>query len=108
MFLGETDAAVVPELDRRLGEAFASYRPLAIRVSDLGAFPPGGRRRVIWAGVDADGDLAGVQAAVKEAVAKATGEKVSKKKAKPYHPHVTVARCDPPWKRAFATSPTTP
>lgn len=97
LFLGDTDRELVPELDRRLGEAFSSYRPLAIRVSDLGAFPPKGRKRVIWAGIDADGDLIGLQAAVEEAVEKVTGRKVVKKKGKPYHAHVTLARCDPPW-----------
>ncbi len=100
LFLGETDRERVPELDRRLGEAFASYRPLAIRVSGLGAFPPGGRKRVLWAGVDADGNLLGLQAAVEKAAERATGRRVAKKKAKPYHAHVTLARCQPPWPRS--------
>ena len=97
LFLGETDREIVPELDRQLGEAFVSYRPLAIRVSELGAFPPRGLKRVIWAGVDADGDLAGLQAAVEAAVERVTGQQVVKKKGKPYHAHVTLARCQPPW-----------
>ena len=52
---------------------------------------------MIWAAIDADGDLAGLQAAVEEAVERVTEKKVAKKKGKPYHPHVTLARCDPPW-----------
>ena len=99
VFLGETDRELVPELDLRLREAFAAYRPLALRVSELGAFPPRGRKRVLWAGVDADADLRTVQAAAEKAVERATGEAM-KKKGKPYHAHVTLARCQPPWPRS--------
>ncbi len=97
LFLGETDRERVPVLDQRLGEVFDSFRPLVIRVSGLGAFPPRGRRRVLWAGVDADGDLTGLQAAVEAVVERVTGQQVVKKKGKPYHAHVTLARCQPPW-----------
>lgn len=97
-FLGDTEPALLAELRGGLGRAFAAYPPLALTVTGVGAFPPRGRARVLWAGVEAGGDLAGLQGAVAAAVERATG-KHEKRQRGGYHPHVTLARCRSPWPR---------
>ncbi len=99
VFLGETDEARLPDLHRELGAAFAAVESMALTVGGAGAFPPRGRKRVLWAGVEAGGDLGGLQARVAEAVERAAGIEVERR---PYHPHITLARCKPPWPAAAA------
>ncbi len=99
VFLGDTDDERLPALHRELGSAFAAGEPMTLTVVGTGAFPPRGRKRVLWVGVDADGDLGGLQARVAEAVERAAGIEVERR---PYHPHLTLARCKPPWPPAAA------
>ncbi len=103
VFLGDTDPELLPELHRELGAAFAAGEPMTLRVGGIGAFPPRGRKRVLWTGIEADADpperdewegLGGLQAEVAEAVERAAGIEVERR---PYHPHLTLARCKPPW-----------
>ncbi len=103
VFLGDTEEALLPELHRELGQAFAATEPMTMTIGVppeagrrhvIGAFPPRGRRRVLWAGIDAAGDLGGLQARVAEAVERAAGVEVERR---PFHPHLTLARCKPPW-----------
>ena len=94
IFLGDTREEVLPELHRELGAAFAAGEPMTITVAGVGAFPPRGRKKVLWTGVETDGDLGGLQARVAEAVERAAGIEVDRR---PYHPHMTLARCKPPW-----------
>ncbi len=102
-FLGDTDPKRLPELHRELGAAFAAGESMTVRIGGIGAFPPRGRKRVLWTGVEADADspegdewegLGGLQAEVAEAVERAAGIEVDRR---PYHPHLTLARCKPPW-----------
>ena len=106
VFLGETGEERLPALHRELRTAFAAGEPMTITVGVppeagqrhvIGAFPPRGRRRVLWAGIEADGDLGGLQARVADAVERAAGVEVERR---PYHPHLTLARCKPPWSPA--------
>ena len=99
VFLGETDEERLPDLHRELGAAFAAGEPMTLQVAGAGAFPPRGRKRVLWAGVEAGGDLGGLQARVAEAVERAAGLEVERR---PYRPHLTLARCKPPWPPAAA------
>lgn len=94
VFLGDTEEEKLPALHRELGTAFAATSPMTLTVAGVGAFPPRGRKRVLWTGVDADGDLGGLQARVAEAVERAAEIEVDRR---PYHPHLTLARCKPPW-----------
>ncbi len=106
VFLGDTDEGRLPELHRELGVAFAAGKPMAITIAvppeagqrnTIGAFPTRGRRRVLWTGVEAAGDLGGLQTRVADAVERAAGIEVERR---PYHPHLTLARCKPPWSPA--------
>ena len=93
VFLGETDPER-PALDRELRAAFAGGEPMELRIGALGAFPPRGKRRVVWAGIEADGDLEGLHRRVATAVQRAVGLEPD---GRPYRPHLTLARCKPPW-----------
>jgi len=95
-FLGDTDPGYLPDLHRELAVAFASEPPIDLRIGEVGAFPPRGRVRTLWAGIEAlgGGDLAVLRAAVVQAVMKAAGVRPEKR---PFHAHVTLARCSPPW-----------
>lgn len=97
-FLGDTESARLPDLHRELAGAFATEPPIELRIRELGAFPPRGRVRTLWAGIEAvgGGELAAVQAAVAQAVTRAAGIRPERR---PFHPHVTLARCSSPWPR---------
>ncbi len=97
VFLGETPEQRLPALHRELGEAFAAGEPIQLTIVGPGAFPPRGRKRVLWAGIEAEGDLGGLQARVAEAVERAAGIESERR---PYHAHLTLARCKPPWSPA--------
>ena len=91
-FLGATDRARVPWIEDRLAEAAARCRPFEVVVRGLGAFPSPRRARVLWVGLDdAEGSVAGLAEAVQEALAPEFPPD-----RRPFSPHVTVARCDPP------------
>lgn len=96
LFLGETAEADVPALAAGLREAFARCPPLEMRLSQGGTFPPGRPARVAWVGVDAPEELATLQTGITQAAVEALGFEPEER---PYHPHVTLARCADPWRR---------
>lgn len=96
LFLGETDEALVPSLSAALGEAFARYAPMPLRLSGGGTFPPERPARVAWVGLSAPPELSLLQADVTRAAVETVGHQPEDR---PYHPHVTLARCNPPWRR---------
>lgn len=96
VFLGETAEAKLERLAAELTTAFAAAAPIALGLGGIGSFPAGRAARVLWLGVEAGPGLATLQAAVAAACHAAAGVELEKR---PYHPHVTLARCDPPWPR---------
>lgn len=95
VFLGEVaDAKDVDRLAAALRAAFAPFPPMTLRLSEAGTFPPGRPARVAWLGVDAPDELEDLQAAAVRAAAEAVGHEPEDR---PYHPHVTLARCPSPW-----------
>jgi 2'-5' RNA ligase len=96
LFLGETAEADVPALAAGLREAFAHYPPLPLRLAGGGTFPPGRPARVAWLGVEAIPELTALQAEITQAAVEALGFEPEQR---PYHPHVTLARCPDPWRR---------
>lgn len=99
LFLGQVDDAQVPVLTEALREVFTKHPPLDLRLADAGTFPPRRPARVAWVGMESPGDLAGLQADVTAAAVEAIGFEPEER---PYHPHVTLARCDPNWPREVA------
>ena len=96
LFLGETAEGDVPILAAKLREAFARCPPLDLRLSDGGTFPPGRPARVAWVGIEAPAELMTLQEGVTQAAVETLGFEPEKR---PYHPHVTLARCPDPWRR---------
>jgi 2'-5' RNA ligase len=88
-FLGEIPRGDVARAMRLVQEAAAGAEMLESEVGGLGAFPPGGRPRVVWAGMsDPDGTLARLHRRLdvdlKELGVRGDGRR--------YTPHVTLAR----------------
>lgn len=100
-FLGETDPAVLPALHRELEAAFIRVPAFSLRLDEPGVFPPRGKSRVIWTGIaGADGQECEELSSLRDEVAGAVhrGASVEPEK-RPFHPHLTLARCSPPWPR---------
>jgi RNA 2',3'-cyclic 3'-phosphodiesterase len=91
-FLGATEADRVPWVEETVGGIVSIFRRVTVDVRGLGAFPSMERARVLWAGVD-DAE-AGLDALVTDLE---TGlAPVFRKEMRRFHPHVTVARSEPP------------
>lgn len=85
-FLGEVD-------ERKLEDVVGALRtvqfiPPTISVSGVGAFPSPSRPRVLWAGVTGGEALRDLAARVESALAPLG----FRPEARPFHPHVTLAR----------------
>ena len=84
-FLGETDAAAVPEIAERLAAVAARHEATTSRTGGLDAFPTRARARVGWYGVeDADGRIATLAADVSRALDLDATQTL--------RPHLTLAR----------------
>lgn len=99
-FLGDTPEELVGPLDAALRGAFRG-EPFRLRLAGAGTFPPGRAARVAWLGFEPEPRLLALQRRVAAAVSEATGAAPDRR---PYHPHLTLARCRPPWRRSAAES----
>jgi RNA 2',3'-cyclic 3'-phosphodiesterase len=99
LFLGEVEEGAVAALRSGLAAAFARHPPLTLAMRGAGTFPPGRPARVAWLGMEARPELAPLQAAVTAAAVAALGIEPERR---PFHPHLTLARPDPPWRRPEA------
>jgi 2'-5' RNA ligase len=91
-FMGRTYPRLVDWVHRMVREAASEVRPFKASLHGLGAFPSLGRARVLWAGIDDEGE--GFRA-----LARALDEKLEKEfppEKRPFTAHLTVARFDPP------------
>jgi 2'-5' RNA ligase len=91
-FLGATWPRLVDWVTRAIGDVARSTPVFSTPVEGLGAFPSERRARVLWAGLDdADGRLGAIAAALDLAL-----EREFTPEKRPFTPHLTVARFDPP------------
>lgn len=95
-FLGETEPRLLAALDASLAGCFGARAPFRLRLTGGGTFPPGGRGRVAWVGCESAPRLLELQAAVAAAIDRHCGPG----EARPFHPHLTLARPRKPWPRA--------
>ncbi len=90
-FLGDTPRAtadaLVPAVAARLGD----LGTFTLRLAGAGAFPPRGRPRVLWVGVDPSPTLAALHAHVEDAC---DGAGLGRE-PRPFRPHLTVGRPRP-------------
>lgn len=91
-FLGRTYPRLVDWVHQMVGEAAGETRPFKASLHGLGAFPGLGRARVLWVGIEDEGE--GFRA-----LASALDRKLEKEfppEKRPFSAHLTVARFDPP------------
>lgn len=92
-FLGEVEQARVPAAERAVRASVTGQPALSLEAAGLGAFPDQRRARVLWAGLA--GDLREL-AALHRALSQALRDEGFEVDAKPFHPHVTLARARAP------------
>jgi RNA 2',3'-cyclic 3'-phosphodiesterase len=91
-FLGATGRELVPWIEETIGAVASAHAPVVARLTNLGAFPIGDRARVLWVGVDdPDHRLAALAADLEAALVREFPLE-----ARAFHPHLTVARSEPP------------
>ena len=91
-FLGEIEEDRVP--DARAATAGAAVAPpFRLALEGLGAFPPRGPARVLWAGC---GEGAGALSALAASVEEDFAARGFPREARPFSPHLTLARVKDP------------
>ncbi|WP_179281098.1 RNA 2',3'-cyclic phosphodiesterase [Paenibacillus sp. XY044] len=88
-FLGDAEAGRVPEITDALKRASLKINPFDLEFGSFGTFGTAEAPRVLWAGVI---DQSGGLDKIYEAVTSEMGELGFAKEARPYRPHVTIAR----------------
>jgi 2'-5' RNA ligase len=88
VFIGEVSDAVAGDVKARF-MAPLPVRPFVIHVGGLGMFPPGGRPRVIWLGVDEGAD--DMRRLHHEVLARLDGVPFARE-SRAFSPHLTLAR----------------
>ena len=102
-FLGRTWPRLTDWVPKQVEAAAGGVEPFRTRVTGVGAFPSVGKARVLWAGLDdEDGFLSGLAVNIEAGL---LDEFPAESRA--FHPHLTVARSDPPVKLPpeFAETP---
>lgn len=104
-FLGAAERGLLPWIEETIGAVASAHEPVEARLTNLGAFPSAGRARVLWAGVDEPGNrLAALVSDLETALARDFRVELRR-----FHPHLTVARSEPPLRLPdrFATTTVT-
>jgi 2'-5' RNA ligase len=102
-FLGRTWPRLADWVPNRVEAAVSDVEPFRTRATGVGSFPSPKSARVLWVGLDdGDGRMSGLAASIEGSV---LDEFPAEKRA--FHPHLTVARSDPPVKLTprFAETP---
>lgn len=92
-FLGTLDDAALQQATEATEVAASSARPFTLRLEGLGTFGSPGSPRVVWAGVA--GEIAALHT-LQVALADALEERGFPREARPYSPHLTLARIKAP------------
>lgn len=91
-FLGDVLDADLLQLCREVQKAVAPLRRFALELKDFGTFPPNGRPRVVWIGLQGKGldPLTELQRAIVQAV-RSVGYPPTDNR---FHPHITIGRIE--------------
>ncbi len=100
VFLGEISELALRSVRTVLAAVTQRHPSFRLVLGGGGVFPPRGRARVAWVGVDSSG-LVTLQQAVFEALS--TSARVDLE-SRPFHPHLTLARPRSPWSRGTVKS----
>lgn len=91
-FLGATGRDLLPWIEATISAVATVHPPAEANLANLGAFPSAGRARVLWAGLEEPDDrLGALVSSLEAALSKEFPVEVRR-----FHPHLTVARSDPP------------
>jgi RNA 2',3'-cyclic 3'-phosphodiesterase len=105
-FFEELPPERIPPAVEAMAEAAGGVGPFDLEVRGVGAFPAAGRPRVVWAGVT-EGSTT-VRSLV-DRLRRALSERGFAVEARPFIPHLTLARVRSPrdvtWARQFLASP---
>jgi RNA 2',3'-cyclic 3'-phosphodiesterase len=85
-FIGEVEANQFHDIRERLSEI--DSRPLTTAIRGVGHFPPRGKPRIVWAGLESAGDIMILRNKVNYLL-RLCGIEPERRK---FHPHVTLAR----------------
>ena len=89
-FIGEVPDGQSKDIAEALRQA-KTVAPFELVFAGLGFFPEERRPRVLWAGIEGGSALAGLAVAVEDALAPLG----ISREARPFRPHVTLARLEP-------------
>jgi 2'-5' RNA ligase len=91
-FLGDTPEPAVAGIEAALRGALVGRGALRLQTSALGCFPSGRQPRVLWLGLEGDLEPLG---AIRDAVEEAISPLGWPTEARPFAPHLTLARLRP-------------
>jgi 2'-5' RNA ligase len=100
-FLGELDDERLAAATEAAKEAASAHAPFTLRLANLGAFGSARSPRVIWVGLA--GDVARLRA-LQSTVADALEARGFAREARPFAPHLTLARIKKPLSDAALTT----
>ena len=89
VFLGNVAAERLAAVAEAVRGAAAGSGPIRLRVGGVGQFPPRGRPRVVWIGLE---EPTGAMERLQKRIAEATEEFAEKKEDRAYAPHLTLGR----------------
>ncbi len=92
-FLGEIPQPSVSDFSEAASRAVAEVQPFSIRLEQAGVFPSRGQPRVLWIGIN---DLSGELVKLHERLETEAANVGFAKVARPFHPHLTIARLRQP------------
>ncbi len=95
-FFAAVDEERVAKVEEAVASSCSESAPMPLKLGAAGTFPPAGRARVAWVAVSAGPDLGALAARVRERAGAAAAVPLE---TRPFRPHLTVARCRPPWRR---------
>ncbi|HUO86433.1 MAG TPA: RNA 2',3'-cyclic phosphodiesterase [Thermoanaerobaculia bacterium] len=104
VFLGPVDDERVEPLATELAAAFAGHRPMTLCLRGAGCFPPppprgkARRARVAWIGVEVEEGVERLEAVQHDVAAAAHRAVDFADEARPFSPHLTLARPREPWR----------
>lgn len=98
-FLGDREEASLGTLGEALSSAFASRERFEIQLAGAGSSPPMRPARVLWVGVDCGPCLEGLHRAVWAGLTQVVDIEAE---WRPFHAHLTAARCPKAWTRRCA------
>ena len=92
-FLGDLPASRITGLSDACSEALKDLEPFELMISGCGSFPPHGKPKVLWIGIEDAGTPAASHLSQLHAALEAScAARGFERETRPYHPHLTVAR----------------